>query len=114
MDKAVIILTTTQNKTEAEKIANTLLEQRLIACANITAVSSRYWWNQKIECSEECLVIMKSRQELFERVVEQVKLLHSYEVPEVLALPVLAGSADYLAWIFDTLSSNVRFCTDKP
>jgi periplasmic divalent cation tolerance protein len=102
MDKASI-LTTTQNKAEAEKIANALLEQHLIACANITAVTSRFWWNQKIECSEECLVVMKSREDLFGLVVEQVKVLHSYEVPEVLAVPVLAGSADYLAWMFGSL-----------
>jgi periplasmic divalent cation tolerance protein len=103
MDKAIIILTTTANKAEAEKITNALLEQHLVACANIIPASSRYWWKQKIECSEECLVVMKSREGLFERVVEVVKLLHSYELPEVLGLPVLLGSADYLAWLFGAI-----------
>jgi periplasmic divalent cation tolerance protein len=103
MENPIIILSTAANKEEAEKIANTLLEKHLIACANIMPVSSRYWWEGKIECSGEFLLVMKSRRELFDEVVLLVKGLHSYEVPEVLALPIVAGSEKYFGWMADVL-----------
>jgi periplasmic divalent cation tolerance protein len=99
----IIILTTAGSKQEAEKIVNALLEQRLIACANIMAVSSRYWWGGKIDCAEEFLVVMKSRRELFDGVVLLVKGFHSYEVPEVLAVSVVEGSLGYLDWMASVL-----------
>ena len=100
MQTPLIILVTTASKTEAEKIAQTLLQERLIACANIVGpVSSHFIWEEKIDCAEEFLMIMKSHRELFDRVVERVKSLHSYKVPEVLALPIVAGSAKYLGWM---------------
>jgi periplasmic divalent cation tolerance protein len=96
----IIILVTCKDKTEAEKITQVLLEQQLIACGNIISpVTSFFNWLGKIDKAEECLIIMKSRRDLFRQVAEQVKDLHSYEVPEVLAIPVLAGSKAYLDWM---------------
>ena len=96
----IIVLVTASSKQQAENIAQQLLEQKLIACANIIGpVSSHFYWSGKIERAEEFLVLMKSRSDLFEKISEAVRKLHSYEVPEILALPVVAGSEAYLAWL---------------
>jgi periplasmic divalent cation tolerance protein len=95
-----MVLVTTSSKQEAEKISQALLEAKLIACANIVGpVSSHFHWGGKVEQAEEFLVLMKSRSDLFEKISEAVRKLHSYEVPEILALPVVAGSEAYLAWL---------------
>jgi periplasmic divalent cation tolerance protein len=100
----IIILVTCKDKLEAEKIAQLLLEQRLIACGNIVnPVKSFFNWQGKIDNAEECLIVMKSRMDLFGQIAEQVKSLHSYEVPEVLALPIVEGSKAYLDWMKDVL-----------
>jgi periplasmic divalent cation tolerance protein len=96
----IIVLVTTPSKTEAEKIAQRLLDERFIACANIIGpVSSLLRWSGKVEKAEEYLIVMKSRKDLFEKLAETVKALHSYEVPEILVLPIVAGSKDYLDWL---------------
>lgn len=100
----IIVLVTTADKTEAEKISQTLLKEKLIACANIVSpVASCFLWQGKIDKAEECLVLMKSRKDLFGELAGRVKALHSYEVPEVLALPIVEGSVAYLTWMRDTL-----------
>ncbi len=100
----ILVLVTTANKEEAEKIAQKLLGNKLIACANIISpITSYFHWSGKIDCAEECLVVMKSRMNLFGELVECVKGLHSYEVPEVLALPIVAGSESYLGWMGQVL-----------
>jgi len=96
----VIVVMTTANREEAVKIVNQLLQERLIACANVVSpVSSLFWWKEKIEEVEEFLVFMKSRGELFEELSERMRALHSYEVPEVLALPIIKGLPSYLEWL---------------
>jgi periplasmic divalent cation tolerance protein len=100
----IIVLVTTATKTEAEKIAQMLLEKKLIACANIiNPITSFFPWLGKIDKCEECLMVMKSRIDLFEELVGYVKGLHSYEVPEVLALPIVEGSSAYLSWLGEVL-----------
>ncbi len=96
----VIVLVTTASKQEAEKIAQHLLKERLIACANIIGpVLSLFYWAGKTEKAEEFLIFMKSRNDLFEKLAETVKALHSYEVPEILVLPIVGGSKEYLSWL---------------
>jgi len=96
----VVVLVTTADKQEAEKIIRRLLDEKLVACANIVGpVSSHFHWSGKIEEAEECLVLMKSRKDLFEKLAETVKSLHSYEVPEILALPIINGSKTYMDWL---------------
>jgi len=96
----IIVMVTTANKQEAENIPQCLLKEQLIACANITGpVSSLFHWAGKLEKAEEYLVIMKSRKDLFEKLMETVKALHSYEVPEIIALPIVEGSKAYLDWL---------------
>jgi len=100
----VVVLVTTANREEAEKIAHHLLDEKLIACANVIGpVFSLFWWTGKIEEAEEHIVLMKSRIDLFEKLSEIVKALHSYEVPEIIALPIAKGSEDYLKWLDNCL-----------
>jgi periplasmic divalent cation tolerance protein len=96
----VIVLVTTASKQEAEKIAKRLLKQKLIACANIIGpVSSLFHWSGKMETAEEYLIFMKSHRDLSDKLTETVKALHSYEVPEILVLPIVGGSKAYLDWL---------------
>jgi periplasmic divalent cation tolerance protein len=100
----IIVLVTTKDKAEADKISHVLLSEKLIACANIISpVASCFLWQGKIDRAEECLVVMKTRKDLFSELAVRVGALHSYEVPEVLALPVVDGLGEYLAWMRSVL-----------
>ena len=111
----IVILVTCKDRQEAEKITQQLLSEHLIACGNIvSSVTSFFFWAGKIDKAEECLIIMKSRLDLFAAVAEQVKRLHSYEVPEVLALPLVDASKAYLDWMSVVLKPDVHFSADKP
>ncbi len=100
----VLIVVTTASKTEAETIAQILLSKKLIACANIVGpVASHFHWEGKIEQTEEYLILMKTRADLFSKLEEKVRALHSYEVPEILALPIVKGSEAYLEWLGSVL-----------
>jgi periplasmic divalent cation tolerance protein len=96
----IVVLVTAKDKKEAEKIARGLLEAKLIACANIVeGVQSLFWWQGKIDSSKEVLLVLKTKKILFKKVSIKVKSLHSYQTPEIIALPIAAGSEDYLQWI---------------
>jgi periplasmic divalent cation tolerance protein len=100
----IIVLVTTANKQEAEKILRNLLDAKLIACANVVgSVSSHFHWSGKIQNADECMVFMKSRRDLFAKLEEIVRSLHSYEVPEILAIPIIDGSRAYLDWLESSL-----------
>jgi periplasmic divalent cation tolerance protein len=100
----IIVLITTPSKNEAEKIAKTLLEERLIACANIISpVQSLFWWQGKVNEAQEHIILMKTRKDLFSKLSERVKALHSYQVPEIIAIPIMEGSKDYLKWLDENL-----------
>jgi len=96
----VIIMITCATRKEAQKIANRLLTKKLVACAHIISdIESRFWWKGKIDYAKEALVTMKTRKTNFKKIENEVKKLHSYEVPEIIALPIIDGSKDYLNWI---------------
>ena len=96
----IVILVTAKDKKEAEKISRGLLEAKLIACANIVkGVQSLFWWQGKIDSSKEVLLVLKTKKILFKKVSTKVRSLHSYQTPEIIALPIVAGSDDYLGWI---------------
>jgi periplasmic divalent cation tolerance protein len=96
----IIVLITAKDKNEAERISRGLLEAKLIACANIMGgVRSLYWWQGKIDSSKEVLLVLKTKKALFKKIMSKVKSLHSYQTPEIIALPIINGSQDYLAWI---------------
>jgi len=100
MGKYSIIMSTFPNRKEAGRIADMLLKKRLVACANIiSAVESKYWWKGKIEKGKEALAIIKTRKSLVDKVIAEIKKNHSYDVPEVIELPILRGNGNYLKWI---------------
>lgn len=95
----VTVLTTTASGAEAEAIAEALLADGLAACVQILAISSRYVWQGEIRREPEQLLLIKTREPLFEMVRARIRTLHSYDTPEIVALPIAAGDADYLAWL---------------
>ncbi len=96
----VLVQTTTNQRNVAERIAKALVEDRLAACVQIQGpVTSIFRWRNDIETSEEWLVTAKSHRELFARVEAAIRGLHNYEVAEIIALPIVAGHADYLEWM---------------
>lgn len=98
--KAAVVMVTVSGRDEADKIASALLETHKAACINIVAgVLSRFWWQGKIDTVDELLLIIKTKVGAVPDIIRLVKDNHSYTVPEVIALPVIEGSGDYLAWI---------------
>ena len=96
----IVVVVTAKDNKEATKIAQGLLEAKLIACANIiSGVQSLFRWQGKIDSSKEVLLILKTKKNLFKKVSAKVKSLHSYQTPEIIALPIVEGSQDYLAWV---------------
>ncbi|MBF8251382.1 MAG: cation tolerance protein CutA [Deltaproteobacteria bacterium] len=96
----IVVLITVQSPEEGEKIAKALVEKRLAACVNIVpGLRSIYHWQGKICDDGELLLVAKTRDSLFERLEHEVKSIHSYKVPEIIALPIVKGSKEYLDWI---------------
>jgi periplasmic divalent cation tolerance protein len=96
----IIVLITTGSEEEAHKIAELLTNEKKAACVNIVpGIDSTFWWEGKIDLARESLLLVKTRASLFPEIVELVKRTHSYEVPEIVALPIIAGSEDYLKWL---------------
>lgn len=101
----LVVFITTPSIAEADKIAHILLEARKAACITIVPTAhSRFWWRGKIDSADEALLIVKTKASLMEDVIMLVKENHSYEVPEVIALPIVAGSEDYLKWLDEELT----------
>jgi len=96
----IIVLITVGSEEEAHKIAELLTNEKKAACVNIVPeIDSIFWWEGKIDSAQESLLLVKTRASLFPEIVELVKRMHSYEVPEIIALPIIAGSEDYLKWL---------------
>jgi periplasmic divalent cation tolerance protein len=107
MTNKIVVLSTCGSPEEAAKLARELVSQRLAACVSIVAgVRSLYHWNGAVEDSQEALLLIKSTRELFPRLKTELSRLHSYEVPEIIVLPVVDGAEPYLAWIDAELVSN--------
>ncbi len=103
MGDEVVVLITASSADEAAKIGSALVEEHLVACANIVVgIRSLFFWDGKTRDEQETLMICKSRSVLMDRIVVRVKQLHSYTVPEVIALPIVAGSKEYLDWVKET------------
>ncbi len=103
----VVIFVTAGSEQEAHKIAELLLSQRKAACVNIVPkVDSSFWWQGKLDSAKESLLIIKTKASLLSEVVDLVKAAHSYEVPEIIALPIIGGNEDYLKWIDDEVRES--------
>jgi periplasmic divalent cation tolerance protein len=100
MTDKIVVLTTCDSEEHAEKLARNLVEQHLAACVNILPKGrSIYRWEAKIEDSIEWLVLIKSRRDLFATLRAEIQKLHTYEVPEIIALPIVDGAEPYLDWL---------------
>ena len=100
MTDSIVILVTAGSEAEAEKIATALVEEQLAACVNILSpIRSIYRWEGKVADDREWLLLIKTRAECFAAVEARVKALHSYQVPEVIALPIVAGAEGYMRWL---------------
>ena len=94
-----VMLTTTSTRAEAQKIARLLIEEKLAACVQLTPIESFYFWQEKTQNEAEILLLIKTRTALFDSAIARIKEIHSYTVPEVVALPFTAGFQDYFDWI---------------
>jgi periplasmic divalent cation tolerance protein len=100
----IVVFVTAANKIEAGKIARSLIRQKLAACVNIAGkVDSLFWWNGAMDKAGEILLVIKSRKDKFKQIVKAVRKAHSYQVPEIIALPIIAGDKEYLRWIDATV-----------
>ncbi len=100
MDQAIVVYVSVGSEKESLTIARTLVEEKLAACVNLfSSIRSIYRWEGKICDEPECYLIIKTRQGLFQALKERIKALHSYSVPEIIALPVVEGLDSYLEWI---------------
>lgn len=99
----IVVFITASSEEEARKIAEALLNRRKAACVNIVPnIHSLFWWEGKLDTAQESLLIVKTKASLFTELVSLVKGIHSYKVPEIIALPIVAGSEDYLNWLDNT------------
>jgi len=97
---AIVILVTASSEGEARKIAEQLLTRKKAACVNIVPrIHSSFWWQGKLDSAQESLLIIKTKASLLHEIIDLVKEIHSYEVPEIIALPIIGGNEDYLNWI---------------
>jgi periplasmic divalent cation tolerance protein len=103
------VITTARTKEDVCRIARSLVEQRLAGCVQIVGpITSTYWWEDEIAEDEEYLCVIKTRQNLFTTVEAAIKAVHPYDVPEILAVPITAGSQNYLDWLGGALVSSRR------
>lgn len=106
MPEYIQVLTTVGSEEEAERIGTALLEQRLAACVQtVGPIVSRYRWQGKLEQEREWQCLAKTETRLYEKVEAAIRAAHSYDEPEILAIPVLSGSKGYLDWISDNVGS---------
>ncbi|MBM3813517.1 MAG: divalent-cation tolerance protein CutA [Acidimicrobiia bacterium] len=100
MTDKIVVLSTCESEEEARKLARHLVEKRLAACVNVVpGARSVYWWKDQVEEAAEFLLVIKSRRDLLQRLSAELAKVHSYQVPEVIALTVVDGSRRYLEWL---------------
>ena len=96
----IVVFVTMKDGDEAQKIAKALVKRRQAACVNIVpGVDSHFWWKDKLDEAKESLIIAKTKESLLPDLIKTVKRLHSYSIPEIIAIPIIGGSRDYLEWI---------------
>ena len=105
MTEKIAVLVTCGSVEEARKIGHAIVEERLAACVNVVQapVESIYRWKGRVDSATEFLMIIKTSRERFSALEQRIKELHSYEIPEIIALPIEKGSHDYLAWLTDSV-----------
>ncbi len=107
MTNVLVVFVTVGNGAEAFTISRTLVEEKLVACVNIVPqIRSVYWWKEEVCDDQEVLLVMKTPTSLFDSLQNRVRELHSYEVPEIVALSVEKGLPDYLNWVVESTSQR--------
>lgn len=107
MKDVIQVFTTAQSREDAQKIANVLVERRLSGCIHIIGpITSTYWWKGKVESTEEWLCVIKSAKRLYRELEQTIQAIHPYEIPEIIAMPIVAGSQPYLEWLSNTLKQE--------
>lgn len=100
MAEYIQVFSTVEKKEDAHRITKMVVEKRLAACAQIIGpITSTFWWKERLEEEEEWLLVMKTRDDLYAELEKAIKEDHPYEVPEILAVPVIEGNKSYLEWI---------------
>lgn len=108
MTEYIVVLITASKEEEAANIAKEIVDAKLAGCVNIIKdIRSIYRWQGRMEDEKEVLMFVKTRRDLFVNLAEMVKRLHSYSVPEIIALPVTEGSKDYLKWLEDETTAGI-------
>jgi periplasmic divalent cation tolerance protein len=107
MTDKIVIFVTVGNSKDAALLAKSLVEKRLAACVNLLpGIASWYWWEGKVTEDQEVLLTMKTSRDQFPALEKEILRVHSYAVPEVIALPIVEGSKNYLNWIEESLREN--------
>jgi len=100
----IVIFVTASGRKEAKRIAAKLITSRLAACVNIIdKIESFFWWQGKLDSAKEALLIIKSKKEKLTKIIKTVKKIHSYEIPEIIALPIIGGDKPYFRWIDESV-----------
>jgi periplasmic divalent cation tolerance protein len=110
MDRGfIVVMTTCGSRNEAKTLAGALLRKRLVACANIIAgVESRFWWKGSLDSAKEVLIILKARKSDFRKIAKEIKRLHSYDTPEIIAVPLVYGNRPYLDWVYSSTTKQFK------
>jgi len=109
MKSYIQITTTTETKEQAQTIAQHLVDKKLAACIQIVGpITSIYRWKGKVENTPEWFCLIKTKDELFNKVETVIKSLHPYEIPEIIAVPIVKGSKEYLQWIGEETENNTK------
>lgn len=109
MKSYIQVTTTTETREQAQTIARHLVEEKLAACVQIVEpITSIYRWKGKVEEAREWLCLIKTRDDLYDQVEKAIKKLHSYETPEIIAVPITKGSKEYLNWLDDELENKTK------
>ena len=100
MKKTCVVFVTTDGQKTSKKVTNAILKKRLAACVNrVPGIAAQYWWTGRVEKAREELLVMKTKKTLMPALVKAVKKAHPYTVPEIIAVDIAAGNADYLEWV---------------
>jgi len=108
MKSYIQVTTTTETKEQAQTIAQYLVEAKLAACVQIVGpITSIYHWNDKVENAQEWLCLIKTQDHLYNKVEAAIKSKHTYETPEIIAVPIVKGSKEYLSWLDDETENKL-------
>ena len=101
-----VVLVTVASAQQGEAIARTLLTDKLAVCINMLPIDSWYWWQEEITSDREHQLLIKTDLDRFDELADKIKTLHDYEVPEIIAIPIVAGSKSYLDWFGENLKRS--------